>query len=128
MRRVGWVLVAVVLAGCGGTGGGGERDSTPSSAPSTTLPDDPTPTLPDDDPTPTAKPSAGLQSVTGVVERSPEDRCVTLAATGRTWVLTGTVAGMEAGDRVTVRGRPDPDATTTCQRGPVLVVVEVERG
>jgi hypothetical protein len=27
-----------------------------------------------------------------------------------------------------VRGRPDPDATTTCQRGPVLVVAEVERG
>ncbi|WP_067855918.1 hypothetical protein [Aeromicrobium erythreum] len=89
------------------------------------MPDDPT--LPDD-PTPTGKPSAALQTVTGVVERSPEDRCVTLAATGRTWVLTGTVAGLEAGDRVTVRGRPDPDATTTCQRGPVLVVVEVERG
>ena len=85
------------------------------------------PTLPDD-PTPTGKPSAALQTVTGVVERSPEDRCVTLAATGRTWVLTGTVAGLEAGDRVTVRGRPDPDATTTCQRGPVLVVAEVERG
>ncbi|MEH3068559.1 MAG: hypothetical protein PGN15_11125 [Aeromicrobium erythreum] len=119
MRRVGWVLVAVVLAGCGDTGGGGESGSTPSPAPSTTLPDDPTPT---------GKPSAALQSVTGVVERSPEDRCVTLAATGRTWVLTGTVAGLEAGDRVTVRGRPDPDATTTCQRGPVLVVVEVERG
>ena len=127
MRRVGWVLVAVVLAGCGGTGGGGESGTTPSPTPSATLPDDPTPTLPDD-PTPTGKPSAGLQSVTGVVERSPEDRCVTLAATGRTWVLTGTVAGQEAGDRVTVRGRPDPDATTTCQRGPVLVVVEVERG
>ncbi len=121
------MLVAVVLAGCGGTGGGGESGTTPSPTPSATLPDDPTPTLPDD-PTPTGKPSAGLQSVTGVVERSPEDRCVTLAATGRTWVLTGTVAGLEAGDRVTVRGRPDPDATTTCQRGPVLVVVEVERG
>ncbi|MCX6405494.1 MAG: hypothetical protein NTV28_01095 [Propionibacteriales bacterium] len=125
MRRVGWVLVAVVLAGCGGGGGGDEQDGTAAPAPSSSLPDDPTPTLPDD---PTGKPSAGLQSVTGVVERSPEDRCVTLAATGRTWVLTGTVAGLEAGDRVTVRGRPDPDATTTCQRGPVLVVVEVERG
>jgi hypothetical protein len=81
-----------------------------------------------EDPTLTASPRGTTLRVSGVVEMSPEDRCLTLAAPGRTWVLTGTVAGLEAGDRVTVRGRPDPDATTTCQRGPVLVVVEVERG
>ena len=81
-----------------------------------------------EDPTLTAKPPGGTQRVTGVVERSTEDRCLTLAAPGRTWVLTGAVAGLETGDRVTVKGRPDPDATTTCQQGPVLVVVEVERG
>ncbi|MGQ2911658.1 hypothetical protein [Aeromicrobium sp.] len=97
-------------------------------------PDDPVPeeTVPvetpiPEDPTLTAKPPGGTQRVTGVVERSTEDRCLTLAAPGRTWVLTGAVAGLETGDRVTVKGRPDPDATTTCQQGPVLVV-EVERG
>ncbi len=73
-------------------------------------------------------PRGAMVEVTGVVESSPEDRCLSLSAPGRTWVLTGTVAGLAAGDRVTVRGRPDPDATTTCQRGPVLVVAEVERG
>ncbi len=101
------MLVAVVLAGCGGTGGGGESGTTPSPTPSATLPDDPTPTLPDD-PTPTGKPSAGLQSVTGVVERSPEDRCVTLAATGRTWVLTGTGGGPGGPAPARPRGRAPP--------------------
>lgn len=94
-----------------------------------TVPEKSGPTTPiPEDPTLTAKPQGGTQRVSGVVERSTEDRCLTLAAPGRTWVLTGAVAGLEAGDRVTVKGRPDPDATTTCQQGPVLVVVEVERG
>lgn len=123
------LLATLVVASCSGPQAGERPDepvpttSQPQlSSPSTPVPEDPTLTAP-----PVAE-SAGTQRWTGVVEGSVEDRCLVLATAGRTWVLTGTVAGLEAGDRVTVRGRPDPDATTTCQRGPVLVVVEVERG
>lgn len=123
------VLAALVVASCGGgSTGDGSGDAAPTTAPSTSTP---APTPVPEDPTLTAPPggkATGTQRYTGVVERSVEDRCLTLSTAGRTWVLTGTVAGLSAGDRVTVRGRPDPDATTTCQRGPVLVVVEVERG
>lgn len=110
--------VVLLLTACASTGPGSDDPTPEGTAPATPIPEDPTLT---------AKPQ-GTQRYSGVVERSVEDRCLTLATSGRTWVLTGTVAGLEAGDRVTVRGRPDPDATTTCQRGPVLVVVEVERG
>ncbi|KQO38580.1 MULTISPECIES: hypothetical protein [unclassified Aeromicrobium] len=121
---VGVLGIVLVPAGCSMT------DPDPDDpVPEETTPGKRGPTTPiPEDPTLTAKPPGGSQRVTGVVERSPEDRCLTLAAPGRTWVLTGAVAGLEAGDRVTVKGRPDPDATTTCQQGPVLVVVEVERG
>lgn len=116
--------IVLVPAGCSMT------DPDPDDpVPEETVPETRRPTTPiPEDPTLTAKPPGGTQRVTGVVERSTEDRCLTLAAPGRTWVLTGAVAGLETGDRVTVKGRPDPDATTTCQQGPVLVVVEVERG
>lgn len=121
---VGVLGIVLVPAGCSMT------DPDPDDpVPEETVPETRGPTTPiPEDPTLTAKPPGGTQRVTGVVERSTEDRCLTLAAPGRTWVLTGAVAGLETGDRVTVKGRPDPDATTTCQQGPVLVVVEVERG
>lgn len=125
---IGVVGIVLASAACSTTDPGPD-DTAPEGATSTTpTPEETPPTTPiPEDPTLTAKPGGVTQRVTGVVERSVEDRCLTLAAPGRTWVLTGTVAGLEAGDRVTVRGRLDPDATTTCQRGPVLVVVEVER-
>lgn len=121
---VGVLGIVLVPAGCSMTDPDPDDPVPEETAPGTRGPTTPIP----EDPTLTAKPPGGTQRVTGVVERSTEDRCLTLAAPGRTWVLTGAVAGLEAGDRVTVKGRPDPDATTTCQQGPVLVVVEVERG
>lgn len=133
MRWTPVVLAALVVASCsGGPTDDGSGEAAPTTAPTTPPPTStPAPTPVPEDPTLTAPPGGkgtGTQRYSGVVERSVEDRCLTLSTAGRTWVLTGTVAGLSAGDRVTVRGRPDPDATTTCQRGPVLVVVEVERG
>jgi hypothetical protein len=131
MRRTVGVLAAVLVVvpavgACGADRddrGPGRPAATPStSAPASALPEEPTLTAPPDD----AK-GSGVQRYAGVVERSPEDRCTTLTSASGSWVLTGTVAGLSAGDRVTVVGRLDPDATSTCQRGPVLVVVGVER-
>lgn len=126
---VGVLGMVLVPAACSMTGPDSDGPVREETAPEETVPEETGRSTPiPEDPTLTAKPPGGSQRVTGVVERSTEDRCLTLAAPGRTWVLTGAVAGLEAGDRVTVKGRPDPDATTTCQQGPVLVVVEVERG
>lgn len=131
MRWIVVVLIGLALAGCAGPADRSAPQTSDSSAttgesvaPGThPRPEDPTLTA---QPRPTSK--ATLQTLTGVVERSAEDRCTTLTTPNATWELRGTAASLSAGDRVTVRGRPDPDATTTCQRGPVLVVIEVERG
>ncbi|GAA2077402.1 hypothetical protein GCM10009821_16280 [Aeromicrobium halocynthiae] len=84
-------------------------------------------------PAPTTAPSEARIELSGVVRTSPEDRLVTLeAAAGsgqpaRTWVLVGPVRSLADGERVKVVGRPDRDADTTAQRGPIFRVESVER-
>lgn len=122
----------LLFSACGATGEDPDATSSPSATAQTepSEPAEPDPTSgpdPDPDPTLTGKPG-DQRRITGVVRRAPEERC-TILSTGGTpaaWVLTGTVAGLEAGDRVTVIGRADPGATTRCQQGPVFVVAEVE--
>ncbi len=130
---VGSLVVASCLAlgACGGSDG---PDESPTPAPSTEAPDTSTPGAgpsadPDPDPTLTGKPPGGSQQLTGRVESGVEARCLVLTVGGgSSYVLTGTVAGLEPGDRVTVKGRADPGAATTCQQGPVFVVAEIVTG
>ncbi len=123
------VTACLVLGACGGSAGTGPSPGpTPTggepgtSAPTTSPPADPDPTL-------TAKPPGGSQQLTGRVEGGVEARCLVLSVSGgQSYVLTGSVAGLEPGDRVTVKGRSDPGAATTCQQGPVFVVAEIVTG
>lgn len=99
----------------------------PASAPSVDPSRSPVP------PVSTASPTSAEVELSGVIRTSPEDRLVTLEASAgsgqpaRTWVLLGPVRSLADGDRVTVVGRPDPQADTTAQRGPIFRVTSVER-
>ncbi|MCR4514736.1 hypothetical protein, partial [Aeromicrobium sp. 50.2.37] len=103
---VGVLGMVLVPAACSMTGPDSDGPVQEETAPEETGRSTPIP----EDPTLTAKPPGGSQRVTGVVERSTEDRCLTLAAPGRTWVLTGAVAGPEGGDRRTRNGPAHPPA------------------
>lgn len=120
------VALGMVAVACGTASDDGEptptgRASTPSEGRSASPPSLSAPT-----------PGAEIQ-LSGVVRASPEDRVVTLEASAgsgqpaRTWVLVGPVRSLVDGERVTVVGRPDLDADTTGQRGPVFRVESVER-
>lgn len=131
MRRSAGVVVLTACLGLGACGGSSDPGQPQEPAPTTSATPAPTPTEPEPDPDPTltAKPPSGTQRLSGVVERGVEARCLLLSVgDGQVVVLTGTVAGLEPGDRVTVRGRSDPGAATTCQQGPVFVVAEIVTG
>lgn len=117
------VTVCLALGACGSAADSDQsQDPPPSTGTPTDAPVDPDPTL-------TAKPPAGSQQLVGRIEPGVEARCLVLTDTGgQSYVLTGSVAGLEPGDRVTVKGRSDPGAATTCQQGPVFVVAEIVTG
>jgi hypothetical protein len=119
-----WPLILVVpllfMGACGGS------DDEPSSSPTPTT----TATVSPTDPTLTGKPAGATLTLTGVVSAGVESGCLILTTTGQAgpWQLTGTIAGISAGDRVTVRGSPAPDLATRCQQGTPFVVEAVEPG
>lgn len=127
------VTACLVLGACGSAGSDQSLDPTPgrgepsTGGPSTGGPGTSPPANPD--PTLTAKPPGSSQQLTGRIESGVEARCLVLSVSGGpSYVLTGSVAGLEPGDRVTVKGRSDPGAATTCQQGPVFVVAEIVTG
>ncbi|MGJ9424039.1 hypothetical protein [Aeromicrobium sp. CF3.5] len=123
---VGGIVVTACLA-LGACGGSTDPEQPQAPAPTTDTPSTDVPTAPD--PTLTAKPPSGAQELAGSIERGVEARCLVLSvSSGQSYVLTGTVAGLEPGDRVTVKGRSDPGAATTCQQGPVFEVTEIVDG
>lgn len=77
-----------------------------------------------------ASPSADLvvpgtgrgSALTGTVLAGVEPGCLLLEAAGVVHQLVGATQGLAPGQRVTVRGRPDPAALTTCQQGTPFVV------
>lgn len=117
------VTVCLTLGACGSAADSDRpQDPSPGTGTSTEAPADPDPTL-------TAKPPAASQQLDGRIESGVETRCLVLTVEGgQSYVLTGSVAGLEPGDRVTVKGRSDPGAATTCQQGPVFVVAEIVAG
>lgn len=131
MKRMGVVLVgALMLGGCGDASEG-ERSSenTPTASPSV---DEPAPATPS--PSVTSKPSVALPGgpgttlLSGTAVRDDELRCWFLTDdSGAGYSLIGNIGGLISGARVTVQGRVDPGAMTTCQSGRVFVVTAVAR-
>lgn len=114
------VAGALVTMGCAGPSDDSSEPSAPASTSSSS------------DPATTAPPSPrGAVKLTGVVAEGVERGCLILMTTEgqrRAWTLVGSTAGVTPGDRVTVRGRPDPSLATRCQEGTPFVVEAVEPG
>ncbi len=126
------LVVLAIVAACGSS----EPDPGPTPSGSHDGSATPGPTPSGSGPSPSASgPSepSGSVRLSGVVRTSPEDRVVALEARAgggqpaRTWILIGPVRSLQDGERVTVVGRPAPDAETTTQRGPVFQVESVTR-
>lgn len=70
-----------------------------------------------------------LVTVTGTVAAGTERGCLLFSPEdgqpGGAWVLVGHTEGLEAGQRVTLRGARLDVATTTCQQGSAFRVEEV---
>lgn len=80
-------------------------------------------------PTPTFSSSGKAQgeiTVVGVVEDGVEHGCKILRTGDQLYQLVGSADPLiQAGARLSVRGRPNPGLLTTCQQGTPLQVVEV---
>jgi hypothetical protein len=115
-------LSAVALLGACGTdtganGSGASGAATPpasTSTSSTTATDPENPTLPSDG-------RGKLVTVTGTVSAGVENGCLLLttrpASPDGPWQLVGNIAGIEPGQKVTVRGARVDTVATTCQQG-----------
>ena len=118
----GLLLAGLLLAACaapeGNDAGAGRGAAT--TVP-TTLPGSPRVTKPTR--------AAGEVTVTGTVVEGVESGCLLLdAGGGRRYLLVGgDRAELQAGSRVSVTGRADPDLVTTCQQGEPLVVSSIEQ-
>ena len=126
-------LSAVVLLGACGTGGGTTGSSTsgstggaPPSTPVSTTATTTTSTVPED---PTLPGRGKLVTVTGTVSAGVENGCLLLttdpASPDGPWQLIGNIAGIEAGQQVTVRGARIDTVATTCQQGLPFAVQNV---
>lgn len=122
-RAAGALLLAAVLAGCGGQGGedvGSSAGGGPASEPAAASPPPPTSTdeLPEPLPPPPRGVDGDVQTLSGTVVRGVEARCLLLAGPGGDHLLLGgDPSVVRVGARVTVVGRADPTLLTTCQQG-----------
>jgi hypothetical protein len=65
-------------------------------------------------------------TLTGEVQEGVEAGCLVMKSDSQTYLLVGGDRQLvRPGNRVTVRGRPDPNMITTCQQGTPFVVAEV---
>ena len=72
------------------------------------------------------KPPAEI-TVTGTVEAGVERGCRIFRTADVIYQLVGSAdPRIQAGARLTVRGRPDPALMTTCQQGTPLRVIEIQ--
>ena len=70
--------------------------------------------------------ATGELTVTGQVEAGVEAGCFIMKAGDATYLLVGGDRSMvQAGRRITVRGRLNPGLMTTCQQGTPLQISEV---
>ena len=115
-------LSAVALIGACGTGSSTSGSSTSGAAGGGTPPATTSTTQADpDDPTLPADGRGKLVTVTGTVSDGVENGCLMLttepASADGPWQLIGNVAGIRAGQKVTVRGARVDTVATTCQQG-----------
>ncbi|HWH01340.1 MAG TPA: hypothetical protein VNV66_18970 [Pilimelia sp.] len=121
-------VAGALMAGCADAPGGatgGTPSSGPTSPGATTGPG--APTDPAASPTQPSSPSAkpGELTVTGLVVDGVEPNCLLLQADGASYLLImqpEVSFAPRAGQRITVRGRPDASMATTCMQGTPLVV------
>jgi hypothetical protein len=115
------VLLAALLAACAGPD---RDDSGPAQGGATTVPT----TLPGNAPATEPTRPAGEVTVTGTVREGVEPDCLLLEAEqgGPYLLIGGERAELQAGARVKVTGRADPDLVSTCQQGEPLVVSSIE--
>ncbi len=134
-RAAAALVATVLLGGCGAADPSTDLPSStsppsPTGSPMSPSPRDSEQPAPSDSPTedlvlPTTS-SRGAVTVIGVVTVDDELRCTTLTPDGGSgvFVLVGDLPAVRTGDRLRVTGVRDPEAATTCQAGPVLVVRE----
>jgi hypothetical protein len=120
-RTLAALLLAGLLAACAGPD---RDDSGPDQGGATTVPT----TLPGNAPATEPTRPAGELTVTGTVREGVEPDCLLLEAEqGGPYLLIGGERGeLQAGARVKVTGRADPDLVSTCQQGEPLVVSSIE--
>jgi len=119
---VGLLLVGLLLAACAEPD---RDDSGPGQGGATTVPT----TLPGNPPVTRPTQPGGQVTVTGTVREGVEPNCLLLEAEegGRRYLLIGGErAELQAGARVKVTGRVEPDLLSTCQQGEPLVVATIE--
>jgi hypothetical protein len=119
------VLAVLSVAACGtasvdGAAGSSRPTTAPSATPATSTTSGP------------VGPLGGrgrLVTVTGTVSAGVEKGCLLFAPEadqpGGAWVLLGHTDGLEAGQRVTLRGALIDSTTTTCQQGSPFRVEQV---
>jgi Protein of unknown function (DUF5818) len=117
----GLLLIGSVLGACAEPD---RDDSGPGRGGATTVPT----TLPGNPPATRPVEPAGQVTVTGMVREGVEPGCLLLdASDGTRYLLVGGErAELQAGSRVAVTGRVDPDLVSTCQEGRPLVVATIE--
>ncbi|HEV3463899.1 MAG TPA: hypothetical protein VG846_07945 [Actinomycetota bacterium] len=116
----GLLLAGLLVAGCA------EPDTDDSGAQGgTTMPT----TLPGNPPATKQTEPAGQVTVTGTVVEGVEPDCLLLdAGGGKQYLLIGgDRSELQAGARVAVTGRADPNLLSTCQQGEPLVVSEIKQ-
>jgi Protein of unknown function (DUF5818) len=114
-------LAGLLLAACAAPD---RDDSGPGQGGATTVPT----TLPGGAPATQPTRPAGHATVTGTVRDGVELGCLLLdTGDGRRYLLVGGErAELQAGARVRVTGRLEPDLASTCQQGEPLLVASIE--
>jgi hypothetical protein len=118
----GLLLAGLLLTACAEPD---RDDSGPAQGGATTVPT----TLPGNPPATRPTQPGGQVTVTGGVREGVEPGCLLLDAEegGRRYLLVGGErAELQAGARVKVTGRVEPDLVSTCQQGEPLVVATIE--
>jgi hypothetical protein len=122
-------LAGGLLVGCASSTDGGTAqpgESMSSTSPESQSPHGlpPTGRVYPPSPTPTTY-QEGEMTLTGEVQVGVEYGCLVMKAGDRTYLLLGGDRQLvRAGNRITVRGKPNPGMITTCQQGTPFEIIE----
>jgi hypothetical protein len=124
MTRPGARLVLPVLWGSLLLAGCADETAAPASTPSPVR----SPAFDRSADVPPATPMRALTTLTGTVSDGVEAGCTVLVTSARTYLLLGDVPAGTTGRPVTVTGRPEPTAVTTCRQGTPFLVQSLTVG